>query len=704
MNEEKDRLDEIQRRKLQEYIFDLEDMLERAEDLAAEHKKIQHTRNLLNAILDATSHGIGLIRNQVFVWVNKGMTDIFGWETERWVGESIRTLFPGTGLDTDIDELIETDRASPRVVSFECDFTHKNSNRVSCLVTLRQLDGSDIDKGHILSFTDLTDHRLAEEALKRAHDELEMRVEERTEELHRINEQLNTELTERRRIEEALKESEERYRTLLESAPDPVVVYDTDGRVLYFNPVFTETFGWTLADRLSKKMDMFVPKGAWPETRKMIDMVNAGKGFSGVETLRNTKKGRTIDVSISGAVFHHKDGRLAGSIITLRDVTRQKQIEQQLQKVRKLESIGTLAGGIAHDFNNLLMGLQGNVSLMLMDIPSDSEIHERLTKIENYIRRGTDLTQRLLGFAGSGKYEVRSADLNALLKNSMEMFSRTRKEINVHMKLAENLATVEIDSGQIEQVFLNLFVNAWQAMPGGGDLTIETENVFLDGEYADRFDISPGAYARVGVTDTGIGMDRKTQGKIFDPFFTTKEIGIGTGLGLASVYGIVKNHEGAITVYSEKGEGTIFSIYLPVSGKPVLPAVPHPEKICSGTETILLVDDEEMIIEIGERFLERLKYNVITARSGKEALEIYREQRNAIDMIILDMVMPDMGGKETFGRLRQIDSGIKVLLSSGYSLGGQAREILDDGCNGFIQKPFRLEQLSRKIREILEEA
>jgi CheY-like chemotaxis protein len=261
---------------------------------------------------------------------------------------------------------------------------------------------------------------------------------------------------------------------------------------------------------------------------------------------------------------------------------------------------------------------------------------------------------------------------------------------------------VDIDQGQIEQVLLNLYVNAWQAMPGGGDLYLQTENVILDENYVVPYDVEPGRFVKLSITDTGIGMDAATRQQIFDPFFTTKEKDRGTGLGLASAYGIINNHGGIISVYSEPGEGTTFNIYLPATEKNIDNRQSSYQELIQGSEVLLLVDDEEMILEIGKDMLEKLGYEVVVAGSGRKALEIYERDQNTIDMVLLDMIMPDMSGSETYNRLKEINPAIKTLLSSGYSINGKAQEILNSGCQGFIQKPFNLTNLSQKIRSILD--
>ena len=283
------------------------------------------------------------------------------------------------------------------------------------------------------------------------------------------------------------------------------------------------------------------------------------------------------------------------------------------------------------------------------------------------------------------------------------MFGRTKKEINIRTTYQEEIWPVEIDRGQIEQVLLNIYVNAWQAMPGGGELFVETKNVYLDENSVKTTNMIPGDYVAVSVRDTGIGMDAAVQQKIFDPFFTTKEMGRGTGLGLASAYGIIKSHGGFIEVQSKKNKGSTFWLYLPRSRGKVDEEKEPTDEIIKGKESILLVDDEQMILDIARQMLQKLGYQVTLASSGMQAVTIYKKMRDQIDMVILDMIMPDLSGGETYDRIKAINSGAKVLLSSGYSMDGEATEILKRGCNGFIQKPFNMKNLSRKTRAILDE-
>ncbi|MDL1956198.1 MAG: response regulator [Candidatus Desulfofervidus auxilii] len=393
-----------------------------------------------------------------------------------------------------------------------------------------------------------------------------------------------------------------------------------------------------------------------------------------------------------------KDEEHNSIIVILVDVTEKKQMEARLLQAQKMEAIGTLAGGIAHDFNNLLMGIQGHISLMLMKMDASHCYFKHLKAIENMVKRGAELTKQLLGFARKGKYEVKSINLNEIIENCLEMFGQVRKEINIHKNFQKDIWLVEADRSQMEQVFLNLFVNAADAMPKGGELYVETKNIVFN----DSFKTRPGDYVKISITDTGIGMDEATQQRIFEPFFTTKERGRGTGLGLASVYGIIKNHEGFITVYSKKGKGTTFNIYLPASKKGIQKEKTSSKEILKGNETILIIDDEEEILKVTAEMLKSLGYKVIMANDGKEAIEIYQKNKKDIQLVILDIIMPGMNGKEIYETLRTINPKIKVIISSGYSFNNQINEILKQECAAFIQKPFSLKELSQIIRKVLD--
>jgi len=517
-------------------------------------------------------------------------------------------------------------------------------------------------------------------------------------------------ITKRKRAEQALRDSEEKYRTILDSIEEGYFEVDLTGNFTFFNSALSRISGYSEEELLGMNNRDYTT----PETAKEVFKIFNSTYRTGrpqrldkYEVIR--KDGEKIMLELSVLPMFDSGSKPLGFRGVVRDITERlkseeekKTLEEQLKQSQKLEAIGTLAGGIAHDFNNLLMGIQGNASLMLYALEEDHPHREKLENIEKYVHNGAALTKQLLGFARSGQFELMPVDLNKLVENSSTMFARTKKEINIKTKYQEDISAVEIDKGQIEQVLLNIYVNAWQAMPDGGDLFIETKNVTLDENSPGITEKVSGDYVAVSIRDTGIGMDAKTRGKIFDPFFTTKEIGRGTGLGLASAYGIIKSHGGLIEVKSKKNKGSTFTVYLPKTGREVVPEKPAAEEIVPGKETILIVDDEEMIIEVGQQILEKLGYQVLPVMSGEEAVKVYKKNKDRIDMVILDMIMPGLGGGETYDHIKNINPDVKVLLSSGYSMNREAAEILKRGCNGFIPKPFDIKKLSSKVREVLD--
>jgi len=502
-----------------------------------------------------------------------------------------------------------------------------------------------------------------------------------------------------RRAEEALRVSEEKYRTLVENAAEAIIILQ-DEKIKFANQRAAFLSGFTLEELTRNPFADLIH----PDDRQMALERNRrrsqGEDIPGPQTYRClNKSGEILWVHLNSVPITW-EGRPA-TLHFARDLTQEKKLEAQFQMAQKMEAVGTLAGGIAHDFNNILMGIQGHISLMLFDLDSSHPHYASLKKIEEQVKSGANLASQLLAFARRGKYEVKATDLNQIVQQSSGMFERTKKEIKVFRKYQEEIWPVEVDRNQIEQVLLNLYVNAWQAMQEGGNLYLETQNITLRADYLKPFDVQLGRYVRISVRDSGVGMDKKTAARIFEPFYTTKEMGRGTGLGLASVYGIVKNHGGFITVYSEVGHGTTFHIYLPASEKEIGEEKKAPREILGGKETVLLVDDEETIIEVMQKALLLTGFKVLVARGGEEAVEVFKKNRERIDIVILDMIMPGMGGGKVFDSLRAIQPGVKVILSSGYSIDGEASQIMARGCNGFIQKPFGIKELSQKIREVM---
>jgi len=510
-------------------------------------------------------------------------------------------------------------------------------------------------------------------------------------------------ITKRKQAEEEIIKEKEKLQILSDNAPFGMVLIDKEGRFRYENKKFTELFGFEPGEIADGKTWF---EKAFPDKEYRHRVISAW-----VDDFKDAKPGerkpRVFNVTCkdgSQKVINFATTMIVSGdyLMTCEDITEMKRMEFQLHQAQKMESIGTLAGGIAHDFNNLLMGIQGYTSLMLLELDPSHPNYSKLKRIEEQVQSGASLTAQLLGFARGGRYDVKPTNINDIIKTTSSLFAKTKKEIVFHRKFAKNLPSVEVDRGQMEQVFMNLYINAWQAMTGVGEIYLETESVLIDDKIALRYEVEPGRYVKISVTDTGIGMDEKTRSRIFEPFFTTKEMDRGTGLGLAMVYGIIKGHKGFINVYSEPGHGTIFTIYLPASDKEVEEEKTPTQGISKGTETILFVDDEKDILEVGKEMLESLGYKVYTAESGQSAINIYLERQKEIDVVIMDMIMPGMSGGETFDRLKDINHDVRVVLASGYSLNGEASKIMNRGCSGFLQKPFKLETLGAKIREILD--
>jgi two-component system, cell cycle sensor histidine kinase and response regulator CckA len=509
-------------------------------------------------------------------------------------------------------------------------------------------------------------------------------------------------VTGRKLAEADLRKSEERFRFLIEKSPLGIALMDNENNYKYLNPKFIEMFGYD-PDEIPTESDWL--NKAYPD-KEYRDLVitnwkNNSREYWTGEARIQTREVRCRDGSRKTVKFTYVNMESGDQIIFCEDVTEQKRLENQLVQAQKVESLGTLAGGIAHNFNNLLMGIQGNSSLMLMDLNEGHPYYTRLKNIEKLVASGAKLTYQLLGYARAGNYEIRPINLNKVIQETTETFSMAKKEIRVHLNLNEDGCGIIADHGQIEQVLLNLFVNAADAMHTGGDLYVDTSYVNSSEIKGRLYTPKPGDYVFLSVRDTGIGIDQSIINRIFDPFFTTKGLGRGTGLGLASVYGIIKAHGGYIDVESKKGEGTTFTILLPKSKKGAVPDKGGSSVMIKGSGTILVADDEEMVLDIAIQYLEMLGYNVISAKGGNEASGVYMERWSDIDLVILDLIMPDMGGGEVYDLIKTINPDAKVILSSGYSIEGQASEILERGCNGFIQKPFDMETLSMEIKKVL---
>lgn len=498
---------------------------------------------------------------------------------------------------------------------------------------------------------------------------------------------------------QALEDSERRFRELAELLPETVFETDLSLRFTFVNRNGLEKMGYDEGFDVHalSVADILTPEDL-ERGMGIIQREIQGEKIEAQEYTVLQKNGSTLPALVKTNVIV-RGGQPVGLRGVMFDISKQKELERDLVQASKMQAVGTLAGGIAHDFNNLLTGIQGRATLARR-AKTLTHAAEHLDTIDACVKSAADLTSQLLGFARGGRYHVEPTDLNELIGRAVVLFSRTHKQVRIGLELASDPVVCRIDRGQVEQVLLNLLVNAQQAMPGGGDLRIRTRQtqVLPGDDWCSR--VIPGTYAVLEVEDTGTGMDAETLARIFEPFFTTKEP--GTGLGLASAYGIIRNHRGHIHAHSEPGKGSLFTVLLPSTNeKPTRPPV-APTAVVSGSETILVVDDEAVVLDVAAELLEQAGYTVEKAASGQEAVARLRERRDTIGLVVLDMVMPGERAREIVASLRQAHGDCRILLSSGYSQGDEANSLIQEGCLGFIEKPYTLTVLSTKVREALD--
>ncbi len=517
-----------------------------------------------------------------------------------------------------------------------------------------------------------------------------------------------TDITKRKQAEEELRHREEQYRRLIENTPDVVWKADEHGRVFFISEKIEKVFGYTRAEIYSKGERLWFgrmhPDDRGPVREAYTKLFQENRPFDVEYRIQHGDAHWMWWHDRAALIAGRPEERHAEGLLS--DVTERKQMEQQLRQKHKMEAIGQLAGGLAHDFNNLLTVIKGN-SDILSDTTAQSAAQQRsVEQIRKAADRAASLTRQLLAFTRMQVLQPTVLDLNAVVAELSKMLPRLIGE-NIEFLLVPDLklGRVKADRGQLEQIIMNLAVNARDAMPHGGNLVVETKNFVMDEAYAHKHPpAKPGQYVLLAVSDTGHGMDAETQSHIFEPFFTTKEQGKGTGLGLATVYGIVKQSSGFIWLYSEPGRGTTFEVYLPRVDESFELTQPRKQAVVAtrGTETLLLAEDEEAVRELVAGFLRQNGYTVLEAKNGVEALLLAEQQDSTIHMLLTDLMMPKMGGWELAERLLAQRPGLKVLYVSGYSEYTSDQRATKDWRGAFVQKPFSMDVLGQKVREVLE--
>ena len=596
----------------------------------------------------------------VYVDANDGFTDLTGFTRDDIIGRSSADIHIWADL-RDRERLVEELTKHGKVNNLETKFRLKDGTTRTGLMSARVMSIDGIP--HIVSIT-------------RDIEEMKQTEEERT------------------RLAEAV-----------EQVAETVIITDDKGTILYVNPAFERTTGYT-QEEAQRNNPRMLKSGEHDKEfyRHMWSTISSGQVWHG-HLITKRKDGTILEEEATISPIRDHSGRIVNYVAVMRDVTKEIYLQKQLFQAQKMEAIGTLAGGVAHDFNNILQVVLGFTELILGDEELPRQYRSDLQKVSDSAKRGADLVQRLLTLSRKAEIKPQPLNLNHRITELQKMLERTLpKMIEIQLSLDGKLAAINADHTQIDQVLMNLAVNARDAMPDGGTLTFATANVTLDEEYAKaHLEATPGNYVLLTVTDTGAGMDKHTLEHIFEPFYTTKAVGEGTGLGLAMVHGIAKQHEGHIGCYSEPGHGSTFKIYFPaLVGEEELKETSATVMPRGGSETILLVDDEDLIRDLGIRILTKAGYTVIEASDGEAALGIYQRRRDEISLILLDLIMPKMGGSQCLEALLRLNPAIKVVIASGYVPDAVTKAKGASAAKGFVSKPYNIRQVLEVVRHVLD--
>lgn len=502
---------------------------------------------------------------------------------------------------------------------------------------------------------------------------------------------------------------EPKGRSVIEDLQEGYYEVNLTGTIIYANQALLDLSGYTREELIGKQYDAVVP----PRTARTMKVVfgqvfKSGQNADAAYYEVFHKDGHTLTVEFGVTLILGPNGQPVGFQGIVRDVSqrvkdteKQNRIEIERQHIRKMEALGTMAGGLAHGFNNVLMAIQGNLSLMQINLPQNDPMQKHLDRISQSTEKGAHLAKQILSFAKKGRFVTMPTNMNKILKSTSSMFVRSKPNLIIHEFYQQDLWVIQGDRVQIGQMLLDLYLNAAQAMPDGGELYLHSENVMLDESETRPYDVKAGNYVKISVTDTGYGLNTESMQRIFEPFYSAHRPARYDGVGLAAVYGIIKSHKGIIHAYSEKGHGTTFTLYLPARDKE-RSGKTQPPKRSGGNETILVVDDDETTASVARDILEHSDYRVMVAENGAQGISIYKEHGKKIDLILLDMILPDLHGNQAYHELQRIDPNVLVVLTSGYNINRQISALLKQGCAGFVQKPFHANVLAAKIRSALD--
>ncbi|MBN1688031.1 MAG: PAS domain S-box protein [Candidatus Omnitrophica bacterium] len=722
-----------------------------------ERKKIENllkdSESTLKGIISAAPIGVGVVVYRVFKSVNQRLCEMLGYSESELLNQNARIVCPSEE-EYERGGKIKYQRIDEMGVgAVETKWKRKDGSIMDVHLSSAAINAEELSAGVIFTVLDITERKRAEETILKAQQELEEQVRNRTEELVQVNEALREGISERKRVEEKLKtltesleqkieertkqfqeqaqelahtneelrkeieerkhaeeelrDSEERSKILFENGPDAYYLTDLAGTFVDGNRKAEELTGFRREELIGKnflKLQL-IPLTEIPKAASLLAKSVRGLPTGPVEMTLNRRDGTRIILEISTYPIRIKGKTLIFG--AARDVTARRQLETQLVHAQKMEATGRLAGGIAHDFNNQLMVITGYCDFLLTELDQHDSRYGEVMEIRKASERASALTKQLLAFGRRQIVIPKVFNINALILDLKGMMKQLAGEgIDLILGLSDELKPVKADPAQMEQVFVNLAVNARDAMPGGGKMTVETKNVMLEGVYLRGVsDLPPGNYVMVAFSDTGIGMTEEVKTRIFEPFFTTKEKSKGTGLGLATSYGIIKQNRGDIQVYSEPGYGTTFKIYLPISDEQPerLISEKKPEDVPKGSEGILVIEDEETVRKLAVAVLEKQGYRVVaTDDCEKMILEMQMGRLPDIKLLITDFVMPEMDGRELADRLLEINPRMKVLFISGYADHAVLQQGIPQVPHGFLQKPFTAAALSFKVREILD--